>query len=404
MCGRARLFGLPLFEPFLEPKRTGAMKTKNDRKVGRPEWALGAAMLVVAILLAVTPARAESILPKSFSGWTQASASPFAPSGLAMSVAAEYGFASGQQATYTHGADRLDVTLYRMSDASGGYGEYSYLRMPDMAQADLAEHSAISSTRALVLEGNLVLDVRGRDLQKFETSLKALMAAVRPHAENGMLPALWTDLPATNRIQRTDHYVLGPTTLNQLFPVAFGEKLGFAQGAEAEVASYRLAGHDATLLIVDYPTPQAASTKLKELQQQYNVNDSQTNNNTPPLYAKRTLTLLSFVAGAKSHAEADALLNQIQTGEQVTWNEPTFALTQPNIGTIVVGTIIGTGIICMFALISGLAFGGVRIIVKRMLPDKVFDRSDQMQILQLGLLSKPIKAEDFYGIGSPQKG
>jgi predicted small integral membrane protein len=71
---------------------------------------------------------------------------------------------------------------------------------------------------------------------------------------------------------------------------------------------------------------------------------------------------------------------------------------------MIVGTIVGTGIICMFALISGLAFGGVRIVVKRMLPDKVFDRSDQMQILQLGLSSKPIKAEDFYSLGTPQKG
>jgi hypothetical protein len=379
------------------------MKTKHKRTLLRHRWELGAAILLMAVLLAVTPVTAKSILPASFSGWTQTSASPFAPSGLTMSIAMEYGFASGERAVYAHGADKLEVTLYRMHDASGAYGEYSYLRMPDMVHAHLTEHSAMSRDRALVLEGNLVLDIHGSDLQKFETSLKSLLTAIKPHAENGMLPDLMADLPTKNLIQ-PDHYVLGPTTLNELFPVAFGEKVGFSQGAEAEVASYRLAGRDATLLVVDYPTPQAASSKLKELEQQYNVNDSQPNSNTPALYAKRTLTLLSFVAGAKTRAEADTLLNQIQTGEQITWNEPSFALTQPSIGTIVVGTIIGTGIICLFALISGLAFGGVRIVVKRMLPDKVFDRSDQMQILQLGLSSKPIKAEDFYGLGSPQKG
>jgi hypothetical protein len=380
------------------------MKTKDKRKAAGHDWAWGAAILLIATMLAITPATAESVLPTSFSGWTQTSASPFVPSGLAMSVAMEYGFASGEQAVYKRGADELDVTLYRMNDASGAYGEYSYLRMPDMAHAALTEHSEMSRDRALVLEGNLLVDVHGRDLRRFETSLKALVAAIKPHAENGMLPTLMSELPTKERIQQSDHYVLGPTTLNQLFAVGFGEKIGFSQGAEAEVASYRLDGREASLLIVDYPTPQAASTKLKELEQQYNVNDSRTNSNTPPLYAKRTLTLLSFVVGAKSQAEADILLNQVQTGEQITWNEPSFALTQPNIGTIVVGTIIGTGIICMFALISGLAFGGVRIVVKRVLPDKVFDRSDQMQILQLGLLSKPIKAEDFYSLGSPQKG
>jgi predicted small integral membrane protein len=70
---------------------------------------------------------------------------------------------------------------------------------------------------------------------------------------------------------------------------------------------------------------------------------------------------------------------------------------------MIVGTIIGTGVICLFALVSGLAFGGVRLVVKRALPDKVFDRSDQLQILQLGLSSKPINAEDFYGIGATDK-
>jgi hypothetical protein len=37
-------------------------------------------------------------------------------------------------------------------------------------------------------------------------------------------------------------------------------------------------------------------------------------------------------------------------------------------------------------------------VVKRWLPDKVFDRSSTMQVLQLGLGSKPINSEDFYGI------
>ncbi len=96
-------------------------------------------------------------------------------------------------------------------------------------------------------------------------------------------------------------------------------------------------------------------------------------------------------------------LRQVDSGTELTWNEPTFQFTQPSIGTMIVGTIIGTGVICLFALVSGLAFGGVRLVVKRALPDKVFDRSDQLQILQLGLSSKPINAEDFYGIGATDK-
>jgi hypothetical protein len=65
---------------------------------------------------------------------------------------------------------------------------------------------------------------------------------------------------------------------------------------------------------------------------------------------------------------------------------------------MIVGAIEGTAVICLFAVIAGIGFGGFRLVMKRFLPDRVFDRSSTMQVLQLGLGSKPINAEDFYGI------
>jgi hypothetical protein len=385
-------------ESHLERGLTHACAARFSGKSSAPRrrWAWGT--LLVAALFAAMPAAAQSILPSSFGGWTQKSTASFTPpAGAAGAAAAEYGFTSGTQSSYARGSDQLTVTLYRMKDPSGAYGEYSYLRTPDMHYANLGAYSAISDSHALVLDGNLLLDVAGRDLTKADSSLKALVAAISPHAEQGALPTLMNDLPAKGLVPRTDHYILGPVVLNQLFPVAMGSSLGFSDGAEAEVAKYRAGGQDTTLLLVDYPTPQFASTKLKQLEQQFDINDSQNNNASTPLYAKRELTSLIFVAGAKSQTEASALLGHVQSGEVLTWNEPTFQFTQPGIGAVVVGTIVGSGIICLFALISGLAFGGVRLVVKRALPDRVFDRSDQLEILQLGLASKPIKSEDFYG-------
>jgi len=40
---------------------------------------------------------------------------------------------------------------------------------------------------------------------------------------------------------------------------------------------------------------------------------------------------------------------------------------------------------------------GLRLIVKRVAPGKIFDRSADLQVLQLGLGSKPINSDDFYG-------
>ena len=367
-------------------------------------------LLFVALLLTPLCASAQQILPHSFAGWTQNSEAAFTPSTAeaptggpagatrdALGAAKEYGFASGEQASYTQGPQTLEVTLYKMKDPSGAYGEYSYQRVPGMERANLTDHSTITPDRALVLAGNLVVDIQGKNLTAHAADLKALVSAVRKHAQEGPLPTLWQDVPQKNIVEGTDRYILGPQTLDQLFPGGLGGSVDFSNGAEAEVAQYRVGGHDATLLIVDFPTPQMAESMLANIQKNFNVNGSKPGSNSPAFFAARSLTLLAVVAGAPSEKEADAVLGQVQPGTVLTWNEPTFQFKEPSIGVMVVGTIEGTGVICLFALIAGLAFGGLRLVVKRRLPGKIFDRAEYVQVLQMGLVSKPINAEDFYG-------
>jgi hypothetical protein len=368
-------------------------------------------------MLWLTPASAsaQQMLPHSFAGWTQTNEQAFGASGVpgsanspadAASAAAEYGFAAGERATYTEGTQSLDVTLYKMKDSSGAYGEYSYQRVPGMQRADFTEHSSIASDRALVLTGNLVVDIQGKGLASHAADLKALVNALGQRTQEGLLPTLWQDLPQKSVVEGTDRYVLGPQTLNQVFPGGIGDSVAFSKGAEAEVARYRLGGHDATLLIVDFPTPQMAEHMLADIKTKYNVNGSQPGSSSQPLFAVRSLTLLAVVSGIPSQTDADALLAQVQSGAELTWDEPTFQFKEPSIETMIVGAIEGTGVICLFALIAGLAFGGLRVIVKRSLPGKIFDRTSHVEVLQMGLASKPINAEDFYGTpgGLPSHG
>jgi hypothetical protein len=371
----------------------------------------GILSIILFVLVAALPASAQGILPNSFGGWsgnTRAGLDPpitfngdhVASMTFEQQAAArqEYGFLSGEEGTYGLGGDALQVTLYRMKDPSGAYGLYSYLRAPDMSRPGPNDHSVMSREEALVLLGNLVLDIHGSDLTKAAGDLNGLVSAVSAKAQQGPLPTLSEHLPTKGFIDRSDKYILGPVTLNQFFPVSQKDWLGFSTGAEAEVARYHVDGRELNLLIADFPTPQTAQKKLGELQQDYHVNAANPDQNGSPVFAKRSITLLVIVFGARTQAEADKLLNQVQSGAEVTWNEPTFQFREPPITTMIVGAIIGTGIICCFALISGIAFGGFRIVVKRFWPDKVFDRSSTMQVLQLGLGSKPINSEDFYGI------
>ena len=248
-----------------------------------------------------------------------------------------------------------------------------------------------------MLVGNLVLDARAENISKLTPALKALVGVISKSAVTGPLPWIGGRLPVENMLSRSDHYILGPVALNQFFPLGDDDWLGFSHGAEAETAQYQIGGKTMTLLLADFPTPQIAQDELSRLGGKFNVNGSNTGGGAP-LFAKRTVTTLEVVYGAGSKEEAAPLLNSIDSVTMVTWSEPTFQFKEPSIEVMIVGSIVGTGMICLFAIVAGLAFGGFRLVVKRALPNKVFDRSTQIQVLQLGLSSKPINAEDFYGV------
>src|SRR5271156_7183509 len=240
-------------------------------------------LVSVSFLFASTSTPAQGVLPDSFAGWScngKTSFNPAQPSQIASQTAssagndvlAEYGFVAGEQCEYTRASEKLGVQVYRMKDPSGAYGLFSYMRTADLLHGSLTEHSALGSSRALVLDGNLLLDIRGTELPKKEKDLKALVAQVKLHAEEGPLPTLPDEMPSQGMIERSDHYLLGPATLYQFVPVASNDWLGFSQGAEAESARYRKEGRELTLLLVDFPTPQTAAKRLIDIQQNYHVN------------------------------------------------------------------------------------------------------------------------------------
>ena len=368
-------------------------------------WLGLAAAFALPAATAPPAAQANAKLPDSFSGWTGGPQTPLEPSTVAgaasTGILTEYGYVAGWQRAYTKGGHSVEIRLYQMKDPTDGYGLYSFLRTPEMHGTDITEHSSISATRALILQGNFVVDAAGGDFLALAPDLKLLVSALAPHVDPGAYPILWQHLPDGGMEPKSDHYVLGPQGLKQFFPLADGDWLGFSSGAEAEVARYRLNGNELTLLVVDFPTPQIATHQLEQFSQVFNLNAANLGSARPAVYARRELTMVGLVAGARSQEEADKLLGQMHSAIHVTWNEPSASFTEPGIGPIIVGIIVGTGVICLFAVIVGVAFGGVRLLVKRLLPGKVFDRDSQLQVLQLGLGSKPIQVQDFYGIAKP---
>jgi hypothetical protein len=359
--------------------------------------------LLLFLLTAALSAFGQDLLSSAFSGWNSSASQKFRPQDLEQlapndaSILREYGTVAAERRLYSRGTDTLAVTLYRLRDPSSAYGAFSFLRTEEMISADLTEQSAISPRRALALAGNLLLEVSANDVPRLSADVKALIKQLSPHVDTTPYPTLRRYLPAKALMRNSDRYLLGPLALNRLLPLGNGDWLGFADGAEAQLARYSIQGEELTLLLAAYPTPQAAARKLAELGHWFNLNPpSEKDEARPLLFARRTGPLVALVARTSSRGLADSLLEQINYQTRVTWNEPGHRATDPTMAAILVGVFLGTGTILAFAFVSGLAFAGVRLAVKYFLPGKVFDRPETVEILQLGLSGKPIEAKDLY--------
>jgi uncharacterized protein DUF6599 len=356
-------------------------------------------------LLLAPPAVGQNTLPPSLPGWKSTdttvatSANLEAIAGASTPAFVEYGATAAEKRSYVRETNKqrtFAATLYSFRDASGAYGGYSFLRTPEMTPAAYSEHAVKSRDRVLVLVGSMLLDVSGKGVASEGPTIKKLAALLADQKQEAVYPSLPLRLPTTDLVSRTDHYFLGPTALAQFWPdaAARGDWLGFSSGAEVETAKYRLGKREATLLIVDYPTPQIAAKQLEKMAKQFTINAP--GGQARGLYARRDGSLLALVAGAPSEAAANSLLERIQSDVIVTWNEPVLRHPQPSMAEIVVGTIVGTGEICLFTIVGGVVFTIIRLGVKRFLPGRIFDRAEQFEILQMGLSSKPIKGKDFY--------
>jgi hypothetical protein len=349
-------------------------------------------------------ATAQGNLPSSFAKWNAAAASTVIPTaGLNQALGAdapifrEYSLRSIERRAYTEGAQDAEIALYTFRDPSSAYGAYTYLRNESLTPVTLGSFGCASHSRALVVIGNFLLDVMGKPARPSDAELKQLVDPLANVADQTAFPSIGQYLPEEGRVRRSEHYVLGPRGLAQFVPLATDDWIGFDQTGEALVARYQIAGKEVNLLIVSYLTQQIAAARFQIMLQRFTFD--------PPgavplgqtvLYGKRSSSIVAIVEGAPSKEAADKLLGQIQHESQVTWQEPKQTITDPTFSSIIIGAFVGTGIIMVLAFAVGVGFGGVRLLFKVFLPNKVFDREKEIEILQLGIYSKPIRASDFY--------
>ncbi|MDE3137988.1 MAG: hypothetical protein KGL59_15510 [Acidobacteriota bacterium] len=366
-------------------------------------------LLLAILVMAVHPAAAQNLLPTHFAGWqtvpgsvATATLDTLPPENAALFRACHE--QSAERRSYQKNGQTIAVTLYWMGDPSYGYSVYSLLRPQPATDYRPSPHSAIGPGEAMILVGNLLADVTGKNLPAYAHDFSALVAAIQPHASSEPYPSIWQYLPSAHFVAHTDRYALDLETLsralNEVSGRAWpsGDWLGFDDEVEAEVATYDVAGRKLTLMLASYPTQQVAAEHVKNMEQLFVINPepgAQTNAR-PVLYARRIGSIVGFVSGAQDAKEANLLLREIRYQTVVTWNEPGFKLTDLTMADYVVGAVLGTMTLLLISLVVGVALGFIRVGIKRMLPGVVFDRRRSIEIIQLGLSSKPIDPTDFY--------
>jgi hypothetical protein len=361
---------------------------------------------MLCLVVAAFPAAAQGILPSTFSGWTAAAPSTvIPPTGLDPLVGPdapafrEYIVKSVEQRAYAQGVQTTSVTLYRFRDPSSAYGGYTFLRNDALADADLGSFASASHDRALIVVGEMLLDVSApaKAARPSDADLKQLAAVLDKKADHTPYPFVGEHLPERGRVRDSERYVIGPLSLAHFVPLGTDDWMGFDHSAETILAIYQVAGKNETLLITSYPTQQVAAAKFAGMLRRFVFDPP--GGVTPGqnvLFGKRVSSFVAVVVGAPSRLAANKILDQVGYESNVTWDEPKQTLTEPSINNMIVEAFVGTGAIMLFAVAAGIGFGGIRILVKLFLPNKVFDREKQIEILQLGITSKPIKAKDFY--------
>lgn len=302
-----------------------------------------------------------------------------------------------EQRAYRNGNDEATFRVFALQDPSSAYEFYTFLLAPGMRNMGLGEYSALSQYDGRFLVGNLVVQASLSPNTKPE-NLSDIVPALKSKADPTPLPPLKNYLPEHWLVFGTEKYALGPqafrasmASLGQGAYAGLAPEVGFQDGAETIMARYQGEHGSGVLLLIEYPTPQLAENHLHHLEEALPAAAKQAG-----VTVERKASMLSLVFAATSPVHAQAIRNEVNYSTEVTWNEPSQTATDPPLVYMMFKIFVFTCLFLVFATIAGIAFGGFRVLIKHWLPGKIFDRPQDIEVLQLGIGGKKIDPTDMY--------
>ena len=366
-------------------------------------------VVYLLIVLAALPGAAfaanlpSALLPQQFGGWqmqgvARTSTDPSAADSTNAAVLKEYRFTDLASATYTRDDGRtLKIRAARFADASGAFGAYTFYLSRDMTKMAIDDQGASLGQRVLFYRGQIVIDALFSEESPMSgAQLRELAGALpRPSGNAGNLPSFIEFLPHGGYIPNTQKYVMGPAALNAIGAAVSADLVDFGASSEVSVARYNTSSGEATLTLISYPTPQLAAEHLRRIDAAHQAAQQQGGSaaagGAGTFFDKRTGPIIAIATGGISDSDAKSLLGMVNYEASVTWNTPSGNKEVKDLYMLILNIVILCAILAGLAIIAGVAFGGFRILMKRLYPDRVFDRPEQMEFISLHLTETVVK-------------
>jgi hypothetical protein len=345
------------------------------------------------------------VLPSDFAGWQMKG--PVVKSNEASvadatnePVLKEFGFQRLEKASYTRDDGRnLTIKAAVFADASGAYGAFTYYQSPEMRDETIGGQAAFLNNRVLFYQGNVLVDAVFDRISVMSAAQLRQLAGLLPQAldNKDKPPSLPTRLPRRGSgptlLKDTTKYVMGPVALDRVGSPLPASMVDFNSDAEVVIAKYEAAAGQATLMLVEYPNPQIAAERLRQIDSSHQVTQQKPGVasivDVGPFFDARTGPIIVIAAGPLSKSEARSLMSSINYDADVTWNENTYVTKKDNLANFLFNAIVLCGIVVGLALVAGVAFGGLRLLIKRLFPDSVFDRPEVVEFISLHLEDDP---------------
>jgi len=348
----------------------------------------------------------QGVLPNQFAGWQVSgpvakSTDPATADAANAAVLKEYGFERLEKAKYTRDDGRtLEVKVAVFEDASGAYGAFTFYRTQEMLEEKVGAQGGSLGNRVLFFQGNVLVDAVFSKVTAMSAAELRELAGTIPQlrGSTAKLPTLRNYLPMRGYQKNSEKYATGPAALDRLNAPLASSVVDFKSDVEVVLAKYAAQAGDATLMLIEYPTPQIAAEKLRQIDAAHQVTAQQPGvasiMDVGPFFDKRTGPIVAIASGPLSRREAEAMLGAVSYDADVTWNENTYLDKKNNLANLLFNVIVLCGVVIGLALVAGIGFGGVRILLKKIFPGKVFDRPEEMEIISLHLEEQVRKVEE----------